>query len=689
MKRIRVLLFTFVYLLALTACEKEKDTPQIENKLSAKAGQDITVEVSTLVQLNGSASTDGNGKTFTYGWTLKSQPNGSQADLTNENTDKPSFTPDLAGAYVVELRIANETGESKDEVTVMAETTTTPPPVTVMINGDITEDMVLENIIDDPDQADYIVTALVNVGAKLTVAPGVKVVFEEDKGMIIQSSGKLIANGTESQMVTFTGKEEEVGYWAGILIRSNSLENVMNYTEILYAGSTAMYPMENPTALGVTDMAYLEFKNSTIAYAADNGLFVKVGGLIDLENNYFSNNDVLNVVMPVNQAHKMDAESRIEAKNEGLNRIELIGDRIDLDTEVTWNSLSNGTIYKLVNDVVLASGLKIAPGTHLGFNPDKFLKVVEEGYLNAKGTNSGPIKMMVYPEINVNWGGIVFQSSNYNNLLEWVEIYNAGNGETTYGTSKSAAVYVNSLTSGKLSMKDTYIQGSEAYGLYVEKNASLEAFDNNMFEENAGTALALPASELPDLTATSVRTSLNGQDAVEILNSVLNADEELTIHAFEDGTSYYISELFDILSGVVVKPGVNFEFGRNAMMIVRGDGYLTAEGTASTWITFSGKNKENGYWGGIQFTSSSSQNRMSYCEVSHGGSKTMPSLPSVKANIGLSAIVRTNLNIQNSIISHGGGWGIAVESELGAVINDDAETANQFDDLVSGSIYKY
>ncbi|MFP4092648.1 MAG: hypothetical protein ACLFUB_19935 [Cyclobacteriaceae bacterium] len=156
---------------------------------------------------------------------------------------------------MVELRIANETGESRDEVTITAEAATTPPPVSVIIDGDITEDRVLENIIDDPEQADYIVTTLVNVGAKLTIQTGVKVVFEEDKGLTVQSSGKIIANGTA---------------------------------------------------------------------------------------------------------------------------------------------------YKVEDEVVVLSGIKIAAGTPLGFNPDKYLKIIQEGYLNAKGTNSEPIRMKLHAETNHN-----------------------------------------------------------------------------------------------------------------------------------------------------------------------------------------------------------------------------------------------------------------------------------------------
>lgn len=90
----------------------------------------------------------------------------------------------------------------------------------------------LTDVVADETEADYIVKVLVNVNAKLTVEPGVVVVFEEDKGLKVNTNGKLIAAGTETGRITFTGKEQEVGYWAGIMMLSSSLDNEISFTNI-------------------------------------------------------------------------------------------------------------------------------------------------------------------------------------------------------------------------------------------------------------------------------------------------------------------------------------------------------------------------------------------------------------------------------------------------------------------------
>ncbi|MEP4466867.1 PKD domain-containing protein, partial [Marinobacter alexandrii] len=71
----------------------------------ADAGRDQTVEVGRGVTLDGSASIDADGDTLTYTWTFQSRPDGSVVALTNPGTVAPSFTPDVAGDYVVSLTV--------------------------------------------------------------------------------------------------------------------------------------------------------------------------------------------------------------------------------------------------------------------------------------------------------------------------------------------------------------------------------------------------------------------------------------------------------------------------------------------------------------------------------------------------------------------------------------------------------
>jgi YVTN family beta-propeller protein len=69
----------------------------------ANAGIAQSVVTGTVVTLDGSASTDANSEPLTYSWSFASMPSGSSATLSNATFTKPTFTPDVAGAYVLNL----------------------------------------------------------------------------------------------------------------------------------------------------------------------------------------------------------------------------------------------------------------------------------------------------------------------------------------------------------------------------------------------------------------------------------------------------------------------------------------------------------------------------------------------------------------------------------------------------------
>ncbi|NDI18128.1 MAG: hypothetical protein EBY83_09255, partial [Verrucomicrobia bacterium] len=68
----------------------------------ANAGTNQNV-VLGAVTLDGSTSSDANGDSLTYKWTLLSKPTSSTASLANATTAKPAFIADVAGNYVASL----------------------------------------------------------------------------------------------------------------------------------------------------------------------------------------------------------------------------------------------------------------------------------------------------------------------------------------------------------------------------------------------------------------------------------------------------------------------------------------------------------------------------------------------------------------------------------------------------------
>jgi uncharacterized protein involved in type VI secretion and phage assembly len=83
----------------------------------ANAGTAQSVVAGSTVTLDGSTSSDANGDTLTYYWSLTSRPAGSSATLSSTTAVRPTFTADLSGNYVASLTV-NDGQASSNTATV-------------------------------------------------------------------------------------------------------------------------------------------------------------------------------------------------------------------------------------------------------------------------------------------------------------------------------------------------------------------------------------------------------------------------------------------------------------------------------------------------------------------------------------------------------------------------------------------
>jgi hypothetical protein len=93
----------------------------------ANAGPDQGgIAPGSLVTLDGSASSDGDGDPLTYSWSLTAKPAGSAAILANPTSVTPTFTVDLAGDYTAQLIVNDGTVDSAPDSVIITSNNVAP-----------------------------------------------------------------------------------------------------------------------------------------------------------------------------------------------------------------------------------------------------------------------------------------------------------------------------------------------------------------------------------------------------------------------------------------------------------------------------------------------------------------------------------------------------------------------------------
>lgn len=88
--------------------------------ITADAGTDQTTVVGNIVTLDGRNSTTSDGNALNFTWTITTRPYGSICLLSDTSSIRPTFTPDVAGEYILQLDVSYGTLSSYSTVKIDA-----------------------------------------------------------------------------------------------------------------------------------------------------------------------------------------------------------------------------------------------------------------------------------------------------------------------------------------------------------------------------------------------------------------------------------------------------------------------------------------------------------------------------------------------------------------------------------------
>ena len=119
----RTLVGSVLVVLCLSACgggAGGEASDQANRPPVADAGPDRTLSSPSSVALDGSASSDPDGDTISYQWSVLSSPAGGHASIAGQTSVTPTFTADVAGPYTVSLVVNDGTAASVADTAVIS-----------------------------------------------------------------------------------------------------------------------------------------------------------------------------------------------------------------------------------------------------------------------------------------------------------------------------------------------------------------------------------------------------------------------------------------------------------------------------------------------------------------------------------------------------------------------------------------
>jgi hypothetical protein len=639
-------LFVLGGVLFLSSCDDSSEDPAPE-AVVVDAGIDQTITLGETVSLDGSAT----GGTLIYIWEITSRPSGSVAFISNPLVASTTFVPDEVGEYVITLTATNDLGtEGSDEVIITVEPGEGPEE----IGGSIDADLTLANRVEDPLLPDYIASTNVFVNAKLTIEPGVLIVFEDNVGISVSTSGALVSIGTSSENIVMTGVEKTDGFWKGLMLESNDGSNEITFTIIEFGGSSGFDGADLKSNLMVEGSGKVKVTNSTFRNGAGYGIYTRnlESDLPSFANNTITANEAP-VMTRINHYHYFDSNSDYSGNNNDyIDTYWSNGD--DVEEDVTWNALN--VPYRMAPNVdQIAADVTIAAGANFIGQPNGGLQVIVGGSLNAVGTAADNITFVGEQDVRGYWKGLTFESNNTNNELTFVVVSNGGE-EGFDGANLKSNIMVDE--SGRVKITNTTSSKSGGYGLYTRQlESALPDFSTNTFTDNVAPVM-MRFNHYHYLDSDSDFTG-NDDDYIDTYwSNGTDITQNVTWNALT--VPYRMSPNIDeIDADVTIMAGAQFIGQPNGGIEVLANGSLNAVGTASDKITFTGEQDVTGYWKGLRFSSNNASNVLTNVLISNGGEEGFDGA-NRKANVEVGTSGR--LNFTDSEITKSGGNGIRVQS---------------------------
>ncbi len=317
-------------------------------------------------------------------------------------------------------------------------------------------------------------------GGSVSIAAGATLEFAAGSGLsVTNDNASLVVVGEDGNPVTLTGAQTNPGFWRGLLFDSANASNELSYAIVEYAGSDSWTVTASSANVAVDSNAFATISNCTIRDGDGYGLYAEASSdLTGFSSNTITANDTPASLYTTLLGY-LDSVSTYSGNT---NDFVYVQDAV-VGSDTTIPAID--VPYRLDGTHDIDGGsVSIAAGATLEFKADSGLSVTNNNAsIVAVGTDTAPITFTGTQASAGHWRGLLFDSSNALNRLEYV-VVEFGGSDTWGVASELANVYVDS--GATLTLENSTLQHSAGWGGYAEGGAGDISFNSNSYLDNAG-----------------------------------------------------------------------------------------------------------------------------------------------------------------------------------------------------------
>lgn len=310
----------------------------------------------------------------------------------------------------------------------------------------------------------------------LTIESGIEMKFEANGGLGVIGNGSLKITGTAGEPVKIGGEQAVEGFWRGIHIETNSINNDFNYVQISDAGSDYVYCCNTEATLYLKD-GKLALKNSTISNGNGYGIATQSDFTFgDFAKNTITTHKKEPLYVTAVQIGQLDG---LGSDFSGNDEDYLLIYRDRLSEEATWKETNVPYLVESNTVIDIVEPITFEPGVSVKFEANAGMGVFDNGTFKAIGTAAKGISFTGKEDVSGYWRGIHSETNSTNNVLEYVTISNPGSNYV-YCCNPAAGLF---LRDGTMDVKNSTFTKSGGCGIFVRSNATLTE-SNLTFSEN-------------------------------------------------------------------------------------------------------------------------------------------------------------------------------------------------------------